>query len=86
MEDFLAYVTIRTQPWQTVSDKIADSPMGDIMYRLEHIDFSNVMDISVSQPLLDELDREDQMLEAKLRTKFASSPARHLEKAIFGAP
>ena len=86
MGDFLAYVTIRTQPWQTVSDKIADLPMGDIMYRLEHIDFSNVMDISVSQPLLDEIDREDQMLEAKLRTKFASSPARHLEKAVFGAP
>ena len=31
MGDFLAYVTIRTQPWQTVSDKIADSPMGDII-------------------------------------------------------
>jgi hypothetical protein len=27
--NFLAYVTIRTQPWQTVRDKIADSPMGD---------------------------------------------------------
>ena len=59
---------------------------GTSLYRLEHIDFSNVMDISVSQPLLDEIDREDQMLEAKLRTKFASSPARHLEKAVFGAP
>ena len=56
------------------------------MYRLEHIDFSNVMDISLSQPLLDEIDREDQMLEAKLRTEFASSPARDLEKAVFGAP
>ena len=35
-----------------------------------------------SEPLPDEIDREDQMLEAK----FASSPARDVEKAIFGAP
>jgi hypothetical protein len=55
------------------------------MYRLEHIDFSNVMDISLSEPLPDEIDREDQMLEAKLRTEFASSPARDLEKAVFEA-
>jgi hypothetical protein len=52
------------------------------MYRLEHIDFSNVMEICLSEPLPDEIDREDQMLEAK----FASSPARDVEKAIFGAP
>jgi hypothetical protein len=54
------------------------------MYRLEHIDFSNVMDISLSEPMPDEIDREDQMLEAK--TEFASVPARDLEKAVFGAP
>jgi hypothetical protein len=41
------------------------------MYRLELINFSNVMDISLSEPLPDEIDREDQMLEAKLRTEFA---------------
>ncbi|MFZ0398546.1 MAG: hypothetical protein WAM06_11020 [Methyloceanibacter sp.] len=35
---------------------------------------------------VDEIDREDQMLEAKLRTEFASSPARDLEKAVFEAP
>ena len=52
------------------------------MYRLEHIDFSNVMDISLSEPMPDEIDREDQMLEAKLRTEFASAPARDLEKAV----
>jgi hypothetical protein len=56
------------------------------MYRLEHIDFSNVMDISLSDTLPDEIDREDQILEAKLRTEFASSPASDLEKAVFGAP
>jgi hypothetical protein len=56
------------------------------MYRLEHIDFSNVMDISLSEPLPAEIDREGQVLEAKLRTEFVSSPARDLEKAVFGAP
>ena len=52
------------------------------MYRLEHIDFSNVMEICLSEPLPDEIDREDQVLEAKL----ASSPARDVENAIFEAP
>ena len=56
------------------------------MYRLEHIDFSNAMYISLSEPLPDEIDRENRMLEAKLRTEFASSPARDLEKPVFGAP
>ena len=55
------------------------------MYALTHIvDFSNLLDSSVSQPLADEIDGQDQMPE--LRTKSASSPARHLEKAVFGAP
>jgi hypothetical protein len=55
------------------------------MYALTHIvDFSNLLDSSVSQPLADEIDGQDQMLE--LRTESASSPARHLEKAVFGAP
>ena len=55
------------------------------MYALTHIvDFSNLLDSSVSQPLTDEIHGQDQMLE--LRTEFASSPAGHLEKAVFGAP
>ena len=57
------------------------------MYALTHIlDFSNLLDSRVSQPLADEIDGQDQMLDAKLRTESASSPARHLEKAVFGAP
>jgi hypothetical protein len=56
------------------------------MYALTHIvDFSNLLDSSVSQPPADEIkDGQDQMLE--LRTESASSAARHLEKAVFGAP
>ena len=39
------------------------------MYALTHIvDFSNLLDSSVSQPLADEIDGQDQMLE--LRTEF----------------
>ena len=57
------------------------------MYALAHIvDFSNLLDISLSEPLPDEIDGRDQMLDAKLRTEFASSPARDLDKAVFGAP
>ena len=41
------------------------------------------MDISLSEPLPDEIDGQDQTLDAKLRTESASSP---LEKAVFGAP
>ena len=54
------------------------------MYALAHIvEFSNLLDISLSEPLPDDFDGRDQMLDAKLRTEFASSP---LEKAVFGAP
>jgi len=57
------------------------------MYALTHVvDFSNLLDISLSEPLCDEIDRQDQMMDAKPRTESASSPARDLEKAIFGAP
>ncbi len=57
------------------------------MYALAHVvDFSNLLDISLSEPLADDIDRQDQTLDAKLRTEFASSPARNLEKAVFGAP
>ncbi len=41
------------------------------MYALAHIvDFSNLLDISLSEPLPDEIDGRDQMLDAKLRTEF----------------
>jgi hypothetical protein len=57
------------------------------MYALAHVvDFSNLLDISLSEPLADEIDRQDQTLDAKLRTESASSPARNLQKAVFGAP
>jgi hypothetical protein len=57
------------------------------MYALAHVvDFSNLLDISLSEPLADEIDRQDQTLDAKLRTESASSPARDLENAIFRAP
>jgi hypothetical protein len=60
--------------------------MGTIMYALAHVvDFSNLLDISLSEPLA-EIDRQDQTLDAKLRTESASSPARDLENAVFGAP
>jgi hypothetical protein len=84
---FPAYVTIRPQPWQPVLDKITDSPWGTIVYALTHIvDFSNLLDICLSEPLADEIDGRDQTLDAKLRIESASSPPRDLEKAVFGGP
>jgi hypothetical protein len=57
------------------------------VYALTHIvDFSNLLDICLSEPLADEIDGQDQTLDAKLRIESASSPARDLEKAVFGAP
>ena len=55
------------------------------MYGLADIDFSNVLDISLREPLSDEIDRQDQTLDANLRSESAFSPARELEKAVFGA-
>ena len=56
------------------------------MYALTHIvDFSNLLDISLSEPLPDEIDGQDQTPDAKPRTESASSPDRDLEKAVFGA-
>jgi hypothetical protein len=73
--NFLAYVTIQPQAWQPEVDKIADSPMGDNMYALEHIfDSSNLLDTSLSEPLPDEIDGQDQMLDAKLRTELPPRP------------
>jgi hypothetical protein len=57
------------------------------VYALTHIvDFSNLLDICLSEPLADEIVGQDQTLDAKLRIESAFSPARDLEKAVFGAP
>ena len=51
------------------------------MYALAHIvDFSNLLNIRLSEPLADEIDGQDH-----LDTEFVASPARDLEKAVFGA-
>ena len=55
------------------------------MYGLADIDFSNVLVISSREPMSDEVDGQDESLDANMRSKFASSPARELEKAVFGA-
>ena len=53
------------------------------MYRLADIDFSNLLDISLREPLSDEIDRQE--LHANLRSKSAFSPGKELEQAVFGA-
>ncbi len=55
------------------------------MYGLADIDFSNVLVISSREPMSDEVDRQDETLDANLRSDFVLSPAKELEKAVFGA-
>ena len=55
------------------------------MYGLADIDFSNVLVISSREPMSDEVDSEDESLDANLRNRSAPSLARELEKAVFGA-
>ena len=55
------------------------------MYGLADIDFSNVLVISSREPMSDEVDRQDETLDANLRSGSVLSPARELEKAVFGA-
>jgi hypothetical protein len=63
--------------------------MGAIMYTLANIDFSNRLGFVVSDLPPDEIDRQDPTLDARqgaLRDlATASSPARDLETAVFGA-
>jgi hypothetical protein len=61
--------------------------MGAIMYTLANIDFSNRLGAVVSELPPDEIDRQDQTLDAKLGgdLETASSPARDLEMAVFRA-
>jgi hypothetical protein len=64
--------------------------MGAIMYTLANVDFSNRLGVIVSELPPDEIDRQDQTLDAwegalsALAT--ASSSAIELEMAVFGAP
>ena len=65
--------------------------MGANMYRLADMDFSNRLGVVVSELAPDEMDRQDQTLDAKQGATLsdlstASSPTRDLERAVFGAP
>ena len=66
-------------------DKMRICQWGTIMYGLADIDFSNVLVISSREPMSDEVDSQDETLDANLRTGSAISLARELEKAVFGA-
>jgi len=55
------------------------------------MDFSNRLGVVVSELAPDEMDRQDQTLDAKQGATLsdlstASSPTRDLERAVFGAP
>ena len=65
------------------ADKMRIRQWGTIMYRLADIDFSNLLDISLREPLSDEIDRQE--LHANLRSESAFSPGKELEQAVFGA-
>jgi hypothetical protein len=61
------------------------------MYGLANIDFSRPLGVVVSEPLPEEIDRQAQTLKANPGAALsdletASSLARHLEMAVFGAP
>ena len=85
MAEISWYVTIEAQSWQSVRDKMRIRQWGTIMYRLADIDFSNVLVISSREPMSDEVDRQDETLDANLSSWSALSPAKELEKAVFGA-
>ena len=85
MAEISWYVTIEAQSWQSVRDKMRIRQWGTIMYRLADIDFSNVLVISSREPMCDEVDRQDETLDANLSSWSAPSPAKELEKAVFGA-
>jgi hypothetical protein len=60
--------------------------MGAIMYALANIDFSDRLGFVVSELTPDEIDRQDQTLDARQGAALAASlPARGLEVAVFGA-
>jgi hypothetical protein len=56
------------------------------MYALANIDFSDRLGFVVSELTPDEIDRQDQTLDASPGAAVAASlPARGLEAAVFGA-
>jgi hypothetical protein len=59
--------------------------MGAIMYALANIDFSDRLGFIVSELTPDEIDRQDQTLDASQDALADSLPARGLEVAVFGA-
>ena len=61
------------------------------MYTLANVDFSNRLGVIFRELPPDEIDRQDQTLDAKREGALsalatASSSARELEMAVFGAP
>ncbi len=61
------------------------------MYTLANVDFSNRLGVIFSELPPDEIDRQDPTLDAKREGALsalatASSSARELEMAVFGAP
>ena len=61
------------------------------MHGLANIDFSSPLGVVVSELLPEEIDRQDQTLNANpgaalCDLETVSSPARDLETAVFGAP
>jgi hypothetical protein len=58
--------------------------MGAIMYALANIDFSDRLGFVVSELTPDEIDRQDQTLDASQEAAL-SLLARGLEVAVFGA-
>ena len=83
MAEISWYVTIEAQSWQSVRDKMRIRQWGTIMYRLADIDFSNALDISLREPMSDEIDCQE--LETNLRSESAFSPGKELEQAVFAA-
>jgi hypothetical protein len=71
--------------------KVQFHQMGAIMYGLANIDFSSPLGVVVSELLPEEIDRQDQPLNANPGAALsdlepASALDRALEMAVFGAP
>ena len=58
--------------------------MGDNHVQISRHRFLNVLVISSREPMSDDVDRQDETLDANLGAIFFSR-ARELEKAVFGA-
>jgi hypothetical protein len=74
-----------------VLPRVRHGKANDGLYKLADMDFSNRLGVVVSELAPDEMDRQDQTLDAKQGATLsdlstASSPTRDLERAVFGAP